>query len=85
MEMLFGDICSANRFQADKELHAELGIKDPEAEESQRSTPSPPRNRAVYSTRGKQNEYKSQLINGETRNATQESSNIKVWAQQHSK
>jgi DNA cross-link repair 1C protein len=43
MEMLFGDICSANIFQADKELHAELGIKDAEAEESQRSTPSPPR------------------------------------------
>jgi DNA cross-link repair 1C protein len=46
MEMLFGDICSANIFQADKELHAELGIKDPEAEESQRSTPSPSRNRS---------------------------------------
>jgi DNA cross-link repair 1C protein len=43
MEMLFGDICSANIFQADKELHAELGIKDVEADESQRSTPSPPR------------------------------------------
>jgi DNA cross-link repair 1C protein len=46
MEMLFGDICSANLFQADKELHAELGIKDPEAEESQKSTPSPPRDRS---------------------------------------
>jgi DNA cross-link repair 1C protein len=46
MEMLFGDICSANIFQADKELHAELGIKDPEAEESQRSTPSPSRDRS---------------------------------------
>lgn len=47
MEMLFGDICSANIFQADKELHAELGIKDPDAEDSQRSTPSPSRNRSV--------------------------------------
>lgn len=47
MEMLFGDICSANIFQADKELHAELGIKDPNAEESQRSTPSPSRDRSV--------------------------------------
>ncbi|KAG9844196.1 hypothetical protein KCU98_g5291, partial [Aureobasidium melanogenum] len=42
MEMLFGDLCSANIFQADKELHAQLGIKVPEAddEDSQRSTPS---------------------------------------------
>lgn len=49
MEMLFGDICSANIFRADKELHAELGIKDTGAddEESQRSTPSPSRNRSV--------------------------------------
>ncbi|CAD0101067.1 unnamed protein product, partial [Aureobasidium mustum] len=47
MEMLFGDLCSANIFQADKELHAQLGIKGPEAddEESQRSTPSPGRDR----------------------------------------
>ena len=37
MEMLFGDICSANIFQADKELHAELGIKAPDTEETQRS------------------------------------------------
>ncbi|KAH0019260.1 hypothetical protein KCU78_g6873, partial [Aureobasidium melanogenum] len=27
MKMLFGDLCSANIFQADKELHAQLGIK----------------------------------------------------------
>lgn len=49
MEMLFGDICSANIFRADKELHAELGIKDTDAddEESQRSTPSPSRDRSV--------------------------------------
>jgi DNA cross-link repair 1C protein len=46
MEMLFGDLCSANIFQADKDLHAELGFKDPEAEESQRSTPSPSRDRS---------------------------------------
>lgn len=51
MEMLFGDLCSANVFQADKELHAQLGIKGPEAddEESQRSTPSPGRDRPVIS------------------------------------
>jgi DNA cross-link repair 1C protein len=50
MEMLFGDICSANIFQADKELHAELGIKDAEVKESQRSTPSPPRDRSKSPT-----------------------------------
>lgn len=45
MEMLFGDLCSANIFQADKELHAQIGIKGPEANdaESQSSTPSPGR------------------------------------------
>ncbi|KAK6003357.1 hypothetical protein QM012_001202 [Aureobasidium pullulans] len=49
MEMLFGDLCSVNTFQADKELHAQLGIKDPEAddEESQRTTPSPGRSRSA--------------------------------------
>lgn len=49
MEMLFGDLCSASIFQADKELHAQLGIKVPEAddEESQRSTPSPGRDRPI--------------------------------------
>ncbi|KAI5204456.1 hypothetical protein E4T39_03642 [Aureobasidium subglaciale] len=49
MEMLFGDLCSANTFQADKELHAELGIKDPQAneEESQRNTPSPERDKPI--------------------------------------
>jgi DNA cross-link repair 1C protein len=50
MEMLFGDLCSANIFQADKDLHAELGIKDPEGEESQRSTPSPSRDRSKFPT-----------------------------------
>jgi DNA cross-link repair 1C protein len=50
MEMLFGDICSANTFQADKELHAELGIKDAEAEESQRSTSTPSRDRSKSPT-----------------------------------
>ncbi|KAG2163344.1 hypothetical protein JADG_003083 [Aureobasidium aubasidani] len=47
MEMLFGDVCSANIFHADKEIHAELGIKEPEAddEESQRRTPSPHRSK----------------------------------------
>ncbi|KAH0290366.1 hypothetical protein KCU62_g3571, partial [Aureobasidium sp. EXF-3399] len=47
MEMLFGDLCSANIFQADKELHAELGIKNVDADESQRSTPSPSKDRSV--------------------------------------
>ncbi|KAI5246008.1 hypothetical protein E4T42_06517 [Aureobasidium subglaciale] len=49
MEMLFGDLCSANVFQADKKLHAELGIKDPDANEaeSQRDTPSPERDKPV--------------------------------------
>ncbi|THZ50528.1 hypothetical protein D6C90_02510 [Aureobasidium pullulans] len=47
MEMLFGDVCSANIFHADKEIHAELGIKESEAddEESQRRTPSPQRSK----------------------------------------
>jgi DNA cross-link repair 1C protein len=50
MEILFGDLCSANIFQADKDLHAELGIKNPEGEESQRSTPSPSRDRTKSPT-----------------------------------
>ncbi|KAG9522317.1 hypothetical protein KCV07_g3096, partial [Aureobasidium melanogenum] len=53
MEMLFGDLCSANIFQADKELHAQLGIKVPEADddESQRSTPSPGRDKPTVPQR----------------------------------
>ncbi|KAI4747442.1 hypothetical protein E4T50_02249 [Aureobasidium sp. EXF-12298] len=53
MEMLFGDLCSANIFQADKELHAQLEIKVPEADddESQRSTPSPGRDKPTVPQR----------------------------------
>ncbi|KAI5235809.1 hypothetical protein E4T43_09026 [Aureobasidium subglaciale] len=49
MEILFGDLCSANIFRADKELHDELGIKDPEAneDESPRNTPSPERDKSI--------------------------------------
>ncbi|KAI5272164.1 hypothetical protein E4T47_04556 [Aureobasidium subglaciale] len=49
MEILFGDLCSANIFRADKELHDELGIKDPEAneDESPRNTPSPERDKPI--------------------------------------
>lgn len=47
MEMLFGSLCSSNIFQADKDLHAKLGIRPLESQsqddESQHSTPSPPR------------------------------------------
>jgi DNA cross-link repair 1C protein len=46
MEMLFGDLCSARIFQADKDIHAQLGITDREALSDARSpqnTPSPKR------------------------------------------
>jgi DNA cross-link repair 1C protein len=75
MEMLFGDLCSANIFEADKELHAELGIKDPEAEGSQRSTPSPSRDRSKSLTPQPE---KSVLIHAQTKSPRLEIVNAPV-------
>lgn len=44
MEMLFGDLCSSNVFQADMEIQTELGIYNHDRhgdDESQRETPPP--------------------------------------------